>query len=179
MSQSPVTRNSLILRLRNHGDADAWHEFVEIYEPLVYRMMTRSGLQPADAAEQVQEVMSAVAQAINRWEPDQKRGQFRSWLYRVSKNILADFWKKNSKNPVASLTGDSPELVDESTLPQEAFDLEFQEQVFVVVAKKVRESVSPKTWSAFWLSTVDRLSVEQVAKNCRCRAVVFTWHEAA
>ena len=34
----PTTRRSLVLRLRDPRDEAAWAEFVDIYEPLVYRL---------------------------------------------------------------------------------------------------------------------------------------------
>jgi len=33
----PGTRNSLILRLSDSRDIEAWDQFVSIYDPLVYR----------------------------------------------------------------------------------------------------------------------------------------------
>lgn len=165
MTPPPLTRNSLILRLQNHTDADAWMEFVEIYEPVVFGMMTRSGLQSADAVEQTQEVMTAVAQAINKWEPDQQRGRFRTWLYRVSRNILIDFWKRNARTPVTGLETGIIESLNETPNPDEAFQSQFERQVLIVAAKRVQAEVHPKTWSAFWLSTVKQLPVAEIARE--------------
>lgn len=53
----PDTRHSLLMRLTDASDVSAWDEFVAIYEPLVYRLARRKGLQDADAQEVVQEVM--------------------------------------------------------------------------------------------------------------------------
>jgi RNA polymerase sigma-70 factor (ECF subfamily) len=66
MDEPPGTRHSLILRLRDPADADAWHEFVTLYEPLVYRLARRKGLQDADARDVCQEVFRAVARAAER-----------------------------------------------------------------------------------------------------------------
>ncbi len=60
----PETRESLIARLPNHADSAAWNEFVELYEPLIYGIGRRHGLQPADAGDLVQEVLASVASAI-------------------------------------------------------------------------------------------------------------------
>ena len=50
MSDAPTTRPSLLLRMRDARDHEAWHTFVELYAPLVYRFARKRGLQDADAA---------------------------------------------------------------------------------------------------------------------------------
>lgn len=161
MSQTPVTRHSLILRLRNRQDAEAWYTFIEIYEPIVFRMMQRSGLQAADAIEQTQEVMTAVAQAINRFEPDNNRGRFRTWLYRVARNILADYWRKTVRSPITGVN--SVELEDWEEELESTFDPEYQRQVLIVAARRVKTQVNELTWKAFWQTTIEQRSVETVA----------------
>jgi RNA polymerase sigma-70 factor (ECF subfamily) len=41
MAQLPETRNSLLLKVRNPEDADAWSEFAAIYRPAIYRLARR------------------------------------------------------------------------------------------------------------------------------------------
>ena len=67
MPSPPETRASLILRLPDAADARAWDEFAAVYAPLVYRLARRQGLQPADADDLVQEVLSAVARSVEGW----------------------------------------------------------------------------------------------------------------
>ena len=50
MTPSDATRPSLLVRIRDPRDREAWGQFVEIYAPLVYEMARRRGLQDADAA---------------------------------------------------------------------------------------------------------------------------------
>ncbi len=45
------TRPSLLIRLRDVGDAETWQTFVRIYAPLVYGFGRRNGLQDADVAD--------------------------------------------------------------------------------------------------------------------------------
>ena len=76
MAEPPATRYSLILRLRDPGDVAAWHEFVTLYEPLILRLAARKGLQDADAQDLCQEVFTAVARAIEHWDPIRPAGRF-------------------------------------------------------------------------------------------------------
>ena len=97
MDESPATRCSLIVKLRDPADSAAWREFVAIYEPLVYRLARRKGLQDADARDLCQDVFQAVARAIDRWDPG--RGSFRGWLSRITRNLLINFLTRRQFQP--------------------------------------------------------------------------------
>lgn len=163
MRSLPATRYSLILRLRDREDADAWNQFIEIYEPIVHRMMLGAGLQSADAIEQTQEVMAAVAEAINRWTPDANKGKFRTWLYRVSRNLLADFWKQSQRTPRTGVNEETLELAADRV--DASFDTEFERHAFLVAAKQVKPRVEFNTWQAFWQTAVEHRAVEDVARD--------------
>ena len=83
MPFTPTTRASLLLRLCDSEDHEAWVEFVTLYEPVIYRSLRRHGLQDADARDVMQELLLAVSRSIDRWEPGNQRGSFRGWLRRV------------------------------------------------------------------------------------------------
>src|SRR5262249_2236036 len=85
------TRPSLLVRLRDARDSQAWTQFVQVYGPVVYNFARKRGLQAADAADLTQDVLRAVAGAASRLEYDPARGSFRSWLFRVVRNRLRDF----------------------------------------------------------------------------------------
>ena len=64
----PETRESLIVRVKDPDDRDAWEQFVGMYRPVVYRVARRRGLQEADAQDLAQHVLMSVAGAIDQWE---------------------------------------------------------------------------------------------------------------
>ena len=90
MTDSPETRDSLLLRICDSQDRDAWFEFVSIYRPLIYRVGRRHGLQDADAQNLTQEVLQKVQRQAERWEAGQIRGSFRRWLATVARNAAID-----------------------------------------------------------------------------------------
>lgn len=49
MHSKPETRLSLIMRLNSGTDGDAWTEFSNIHRPVIIRLATSKGLQPADS----------------------------------------------------------------------------------------------------------------------------------
>jgi len=164
----PDTRHSLLLRLTDASDVSAWDEFVAIYEPLVYRLARRKGLQDADAQEVVQEVMLSVSRAVEDWDPDRSLGRFRDWLFRIARNLTINFLTRPRHRPIGS--GDSAVARWLETLPDSsgdesaAFDVEYRRAVFHRAAKAVRSAVRESTWEAFWLTSIDARSAQEVSE---------------
>ncbi len=165
MDQTPATRASLIVKLRDPSDKTAWSEFVALYEPLVYRLARQKGLQDADAHDLCQEVFRAVAQAVDRWE--QGRGSFRGWLSRIARNLLINFLTRRQFQFRGSGATSVMELLD--ALPAHdlsasaLFEAEYQRRVFQWAADDVRGEFTPSTWQAFWQTAVEDRSPSQVA----------------
>ena len=168
-SPVPETRNSLILRLPDRADVEAWDEFVAIYEPLVYRLTRTKGFQDADAREIVQEVLVAVCRAVDKWEPDPQRGRFRDWLFKIARNLMINFLTRRQTRPLGTGQSGMMEWLEgnHAATPEESatFDLEYRREVFHWAAEQVRERVKDRTWSAFWRSSVDGRSIADTASE--------------
>jgi len=167
MREVPETRQSLLLRLSDAQDHQAWTEFLAIYEPLIYRLATRNGFQDADARELTQEVLLAVAGAIDRWDPDPKRGSFRGWLFRIARNLMVNFLAKRRHRPQAIGDTDFNRLLNEQSANESDesryFDHEYKRQTFHWAAEQIRPEFRENTWQAFWLTSVDGEAVQEVA----------------
>jgi RNA polymerase sigma-70 factor (ECF subfamily) len=165
----PTTRRSLVLRLRDPRDQAAWAEFVEIYEPLVYRLARNKGLQDADAQDLCQEVFRAVAAAIKRWDPDPAKGKFRAWLFRIARNLLVNFLASQRRQTRGSGNTSVQEMLEAhpaSDAQAEAeFRAEFQRRAFRWAAEQVKNEFSASTWQAFWRTGVENRPVATVAEE--------------
>ena len=170
MDDTPATRPSLLVRLRDLQDQQSWEEFYTVYQPLVFRMARSQGFQDADASELTQEVFVAVASAIERWDPDPKRGSFRGWLFRIARNLMINWLAYRRRHPAAAGNSDIHRLLAEQPDPhglnQEdsaVFDRQYKRQAFAWAADQIRNEFRENTWQAFWLSSVENMPVVEVA----------------
>jgi RNA polymerase sigma factor (sigma-70 family) len=168
MADFPLTRASLLVRLRDPKDEAAWTQFVELYAPLVYGYARKQGLQDADAADLSQEVLRAVAGAVGRLEYDATRGAFRNWLFTVVRRKLSN-WRAAQANRLRG-SGDTgtQRLLEQCPAPEEteeAWEAEWEQRLFAWACEQVRKDVSDATWQAFWRTAVDGQPGKQVATD--------------
>ena len=169
MIPTPTTRPSLLLRLRDRQDHEAWLEFVALYEPVAYRLLRRHGLQDADARELVQDLFLAVSRSIDRWEADRERGSFRGWLRRVIRNLVINWLQQQKRRPAPAGGTDFQALLDRLPAASESesieFDLELRRAQFRRAAALVKQQVQPATWQAFWETAVAGSSAADAARK--------------
>ena len=164
----PVTRATLLLRIRESDNADAWGQFVEAYTPLIYSFCYKGGLQEADAADVAQEVMRTVAGAIRKFEYDPQRGKFRSWLLTVTRSKLNNFLSKQQRQPLGAGPATLATLVDARETAddlEEHWNRQYYQRLFDWAAAKVRPELEQSTWQAFWETAMERRSGEEVAQR--------------
>lgn len=170
MEESPVTRASLLVRIRDGQDHDAWRQFYRIYAPLVYGFARQRGLQDADAADVMQDVLRSVARSAGRLEYDPQRGTFRGWLFTVTRNKVFNFLDNRRRRPLA--TGDSDahqRLAQEPAADDSAewWDEEYEKNLFAWAMDQAKDEFQPATWRAFELTALDDVSPQEVGRQLR------------
>ncbi len=168
MTDLPNTQPSLLVRLRDPRDREAWERFVDLYAPLVYGFVRKRGLQDADAADLTQDVLRQVSVAAGKLEYDASRGSFRAWLFTVVRNRITDFWRQDGRHVHG--TGDSSNwrmLQDEVAAASDSaeWDAAWRRQLFQTAAQQVRADFTDSTWQAFWLTAVDDRPGKEVAEQ--------------
>jgi RNA polymerase sigma-70 factor (ECF subfamily) len=163
---SPVTRPSLLVRLRDAADQRAWAEFVEIYTPLIFRFCRHRGLQEADAADVAQEVMRAVSRAIGGFDYQPEQGRFRSWLFTVTRNKFNNFLEKRRFEPQGTGATTVKDFLEAQPCPErdEGWDREYHQRLFEWACGQIRGEFQDNTWQAFWRTAVEEESGDAVAQ---------------
>jgi RNA polymerase sigma-70 factor (ECF subfamily) len=164
---SPLTRASLLLQLRDGANHGAWQEFVRLYSPVVYGYARKRGLQDADAADLMQDVMRSVSAAIGRLDYDRSRGTFRGWLFTITRNKVFNFLSARRIRPQGSGDTTTNRLLAEHPDDAEAADdweIEYQRRLASLAMERVRGEFQEKTWRAFWMTAVEGQEVPEVSR---------------
>ena len=174
---SPETRHSLLLRVRDPSDDEAWAEFASIYRPVICRFAVFRGLQEADAEDLAQQVLLAVSGAISRWTPDPQRAKFRTWLRRIAENAILNALtrgvpdRSSGDDEIKAFLDQRPAC---SGPDSEFLKMEYRREVFTRAATQIREEFSRDTWNSFWLTAVEGMEVEAAAGQLgRTRGSVY------
>ena len=170
MQESPqATRASLLLRLRDAHNAEAWEQFVTIYTPIIFGFCRSRSLQEADAADVSQEVMRTVARAMEKFEYDPARGRFRNWLLTVTRSKLSNFFSSQQRRPEPE--GDTSLLARADAEPtlqeQQSWDTEYHGRLFEWAAEQLRPTMQEATWQAFWRTTINEEDPAKVADELK------------
>ncbi len=159
-----TTSATLLVRVRELDDADAWRQFVRVYSPLLYVWAKQMGLRHDDAVDLVQDVFAVLVQKLPTFDHD-KGQRFRGWLWTVTRRR----WVERQRRAQLPLDTDR----DPAELPAAAGATEtgsVEEREFYVhllrnVLPTLRGNFHESTWRAFWKHVVDGRPAAAVAEE--------------
>lgn len=166
VDDSPLTRASLLVQLRDGTDHNAWGEFIRLYGPVIYGFARRRGLQDADAADLMQDVLRSVAAAIGRLDYDRDRGTFRGWLFTITRNKIFSFLSARRIRPQGAGDTSTNRLLEtqpDGSDGSEAWELEYQRRLAALAMERIRDEFQATTWRAFLLTAVEGQGASEVA----------------
>jgi RNA polymerase sigma factor (sigma-70 family) len=168
VNESPLTRASLLIQIRDGSNQTAWREFMDLYGPVVYGFARKRGLQDADAADLMQDVMRSVATAIGQLEYDRNRGSFAGWLFTITRNKVFSFLSARRIRPQAAgdtatnqLLNSHPDNVDGS----EDWEVEYQRRIAALGMQRIKSEFQENTWQAFRLTAVEGIAASEAASQ--------------
>lgn len=161
-----TTSPTLLNRLRDWRDHEAWVEFVSRYDPEIRLACRRYRLDAETTDELCQDVWVALVRRMSdfRYDPG---GKFRGWLGRLCHSRALDLLRKRAKSaPVFSLNEEpaasSPEDFEGEGGPEPPRARLLREAADVQDA--VRRRVDGRTWVVFWEIAVEGRSVRETSE---------------
>jgi len=144
------TRSTLLVRLKDRGDTDAWETFGSLYRPMIVAYAVSHGLDSADAEDVAQQCTQAVLEKIETYE---HLGSFKTWLRSIADHKIVDQFRRNRKH-VQGTSGfwesqSAPHHRPGGQSPLEAWDRQWMVSHIAYCAERVRASVNETTYEAF------------------------------
>ncbi len=86
-----LTSLTLLNKLRDSQNEDAWEEFIRIYRPYIYAIIRQMNVPRDDIEELRQQIFLKLWEKLpeNIYDPD--RAKFRTWLARITKNHVINY----------------------------------------------------------------------------------------
>ena len=165
------TRKTLIERLRKtNSDTRSWSEFYDLYWKLVYSVALKAGLSPTDSEDVVQETFLKVSKHINKFNYDPRKGRFRNWLCLITKQQVANYYRKSKKLPeLPSFWNEDPdepftEIPDPTNQWDEIWEAEDRKHTMHLALIRLKDKVNPKPYQIFLAHCIKGMPVAEVAK---------------
>lgn len=92
----------LMLRVRDHGDAAAFTELVELYRHRLVGVLTHLVQDPAEAEDLAQEVFLRVFKSRAKYRP---RARFSTWLFTIANNLASNARRDRKRRHAAGAPG--------------------------------------------------------------------------
>ena len=162
------TRRTLLARLRSTSvDEASWYDFFDTYSRLIYSVARKSGLNHADAEDILQATVLKVSRYIGRFEIDPGRGRFRNWVCLITKQQIANHYRKARhlpliEEPEPSAEDAFPEIEDPVNQWGKIWDAEYFGHANEMALAQVKQKVSPKQYQIFHLYCIKQRDVKQI-----------------
>lgn len=162
MPEWPKTRVTLLGRLGDPQDKNAWDEFVALYGPSIFNFARRRLPQDEDAADVMQEVLSAVLKGTYQ----RPKGRFQKWLLTILLNEIRDFHTARARR--GQMLAESRlalRLEDEAASAEEEWEKERRQHLFHAAADRIRERSNPVHWDIFVRTALENQTGQAVARE--------------
>ena len=163
-----TTSTTLLVRLRDPSDAEAWDRFTTVYCPLIRRYCLRRGIQESDTDDIVQNVLASVHRSIGGFEYQPQRGRFRAWFGTITANEVKRFFHRKNRQPrqVHPLQEDEEEPISGTAIsdPDEHWVELFSDHILQVACDLIRSEFASQTWSTFECLWAQRMEPAEVAR---------------
>jgi RNA polymerase sigma factor (sigma-70 family) len=161
------TSATLLQRLGDRGDQDAWRRLADLYTPLISSWLRRQGVLAADAEDLTQEVLAVVIRQVSGFRHNGRAGAFRSWLRTITTNCLRQSWRSRRRQPAETNSLDLDSVLDQLEDPasdlSRRWEREHDEHVLQRLLELIELEFQPATWLAFQRQVVDGIPAKTVA----------------
>lgn len=163
------TSLTLLERLKDGNDQQAWQLLNDLYLPLLHRWIRRLPIPEEDHDDLAQEIFLQLSLKIKSFEHQKRTGCFRKWFKTMTLLCMKNFVRKKSNKKIAYGGSTVADLLKQYEDPQSDLSKQWNQQheqtVMQYLLATVKERFSEKTWAAFQRTALDGCRATEVAEE--------------
>lgn len=161
------TRSTLLHRLADRSDDEAWSIFDRVYRPMLVGYARTRGFDQADAEDVSQQTIEQVVKHVGDFE-HRHPGSFKAWLRSIAENKIRDRVRKLAPHQAASgilthAAGPEPD-------PAEAWEQHWLLEHLRYCVERVRPDIAENTYWAFYYHVIEDVPVRETAERLNITA---------
>lgn len=165
MHETYLTRETLLKRMQQMSDQDAWEEFNQMYRGFIYTIINKMGVNEHDGDDLFQKSMMKIVKALPTFDYRQSQGKFRNWVYTIVRNTVCSYFRKldtvQRNTSELSLNYESSVQLCELDV---VIEQEWQKHVAALAFYNISQKVSAEMLDAFQSGTTNE-TVEATAQR--------------
>lgn len=162
------TSVSLLERIRLGASDESWYEFVTLYNSFIESWLLKQRVQPSDAEDIRQEVLSVVLREIRDFEHNGRTGAFRNWLRTITANRLREFWRsrKRQRNAAEADLEALANMLDDATSEiSRIWNNDHDRQMLEHLLLRITKQFKPESVNAFRRVAIQQQPIEEVSSE--------------
>ena len=159
--RTPSTHVSLLERLSQGDDQEAWSVFCERYGALIRDYGRRRGLQASDCDDLLQNVLLSLTRAVGGFVYDPAKGRLRSYLKTITRRAIVRI-ARQTPEPQRQL--DPDEVQDQRPDEEDAWEQAWRQHHVRRALERVEHEVNERTLAAFNLFVLEGRSADETAE---------------
>ena len=167
MSDDWTTRQTLLMRVKNQDDEQAWDEFVTYYKTFIKVILKYLNISENDVEDLNQDILLKIWKAFAKMDYDSEKARFRTWMNKVIRNAVIDFHRAKNRR-ISTL--DSKEEVNTADFPidndefTKIIDKEWRAHITNLALDNIRSEFSGNAIEVFDLC-LDGVPAKKIAEN--------------
>jgi RNA polymerase sigma factor (sigma-70 family) len=161
-----VTTSTVLRRLSDFEDGDAWSAFAARFHEPVLAFARRRGLAPNDAEDAAQETLLAFAAAHREGRYDRTKGRLSHWLFGIAQRRVEAARRKN--RDAREIQGTRDDTAFWNAVPGgddvgRAWDEAWERALLEQALRRVKKEFQPSTFRAFEMVALEKRAVEDAS----------------
>ena len=148
-----------------NGDRGAWGQLVQSHTQLVYGACYRFTNQAEESRDLTQDVFLRVFRSLRTF--DARSGSFRTWLIRLTRNLLIDHYRRNKKHKVLDPLEDRIPVLEEKALVGGSSDRTLRSREAAESLQAGLQRLSPDLREAVILRDLQEMEYKEIAQVLR------------